>query len=58
MNFTNEELYTLSNGILALIRDAQEAKKLVYSDEAHLSIDREICDLVSLNSKLCDMMKK
>lgn len=27
-----------------------------YNDD--LSIDREIIDLVSLNSKLCDMMKK
>ena len=57
MNFTQEELIVMSNGILALIRDAGEAKKLVNSKEAHNVIEQEISDLVSLNSKLCDIMK-
>lgn len=57
MNFTDNELYTFSNGILALIRNAGEAKKLVNSKEAHNAIEQEISELVSLNSKLCGMMK-
>ncbi len=58
MNFTDEELYTLSNGVLALIRDAGEEKKLVNSKEAHNAIEMEIDTLVSLNSKLCGMMEQ
>lgn len=58
MNFTQKELVIMSNGILALIRDAEEAKKLICSNEAQFAIDKEICDLVSLNGKLCDMMKE
>lgn len=56
MNFTDEELCTLSNGVLALIRDAREAKKLVNSKEAHNAIEGEINALIALNSKLCGMM--
>lgn len=58
MNFTDKELCTLSNGVLALIRDAGEAKKLVNSREAHNAIETEIDTLVSLNSKLCGMMEQ
>lgn len=58
MKFTERELNTLSNGVLALIRDAGEAKKLVNSKEAHNAIEREINTLVSLNSKLCGMMEQ
>lgn len=39
MNFTDKELYTLSNGILALIRDAEEAKNLVNKGETHNAIE-------------------
>lgn len=56
INFTDEELYTLSNGLIALIRDAGEAKKLVHREQAHLAIDEEIKRLTVLNSKICDMM--
>lgn len=56
MSFTDKELYTLSNGILALIRDAGEAKKLVNSKGAQNAIECEINSLVSLNSKICGMM--
>jgi len=58
MNFTSEELSTLSDGIIALIRDAGEAKKLIHTTEAHKAIENEINELVSLNSKICDMMKE
>ncbi len=57
-NFTQQELCTLSNGILALIRDAGESKKLVHSEQAQLSIDKEIKQLVALNSKVCSMMEE
>ena len=55
--FTQEELITMGNGILALIQNAGEAKKLVNSEEAHKAIEKEMNELVSLNSKLCGMMK-
>lgn len=58
MSFTDQELYTLSNGVLALIRDAGEAKKLVNSADTQKAIEKEIDSLVSLNSKLCGMMKQ
>ena len=58
MSFTDQELYTLSNGILALIRDAGEARKLLNSTDAQEAIEREINSLVSLNSKICGMMKE
>lgn len=58
MNFTDEELYALSNGIIALIRDAGEAKKLVHREQTQLAIDEEVKRLTALNSKLCDMMKE
>lgn len=57
-NFTQQELCTLSNGILALIRDAGESKKLVHSEQTQLSIDKEIKQLVALNSKVCSMMEE
>lgn len=56
-NFTQQELYTLSNGLIALIRDAGEAKKLVHSEKTQEAIDKEIDQLVTLNSKVCGMMK-
>lgn len=57
-NFTQQELCTLSNGLIALIRDAGEAKKLVYSEKTQKDIDEEINQLVVLNSKVCGMMKE
>lgn len=58
MNFTQEELVAMSNGIIALIRDAGEAKKLVHREQTQLSIDEEIKRLTALNSKICGMMKE
>ena len=58
MNFTESELITISNGLIALIRDAGEAKKLVHSEKIQKSIDEEINQLVTLNSKVCGMMKE
>ena len=58
MNFTESELITISNGLIALIRDAGEVKKLVHSEKIQKSIDEEINQLVTLNSKVCGMMKE
>lgn len=57
MNFTGKELSMISDGLIALIRDAGEAKKLVHREQTQLSIDEEIKQLVALNSKVCGMMK-
>lgn len=57
-NFTRQELCTLSNGLIALIRDAGEAKKLVCSEKTQKAIDEEINQLVTLNNKVCGMMKE
>lgn len=57
MNFTDKELSMISDGLIALIRDAGEAKKLVHREQTQLSIDEEIKQLVALNSKVCGMMK-
>lgn len=57
-NFTQQELYTLSNGILALIENAGNAKKLVHSEKTQKAIGEEINQLVALNSKVCGMMKE
>ena len=54
----DEELYTLSDGILALIRDAGDAKKLVHREQTQLAIDEEVKRLTALNSKICGMMKE
>lgn len=56
-NFTQQELCTLSNGLIALIRDAGEAKKLIHSEKTQEAIDEEINQLVTLNSKVCGMME-
>lgn len=58
MNFTAEELNMISDGLIALIRDAGEAKKLVHREQTQLSIDEEIKRLVTLNSKVCGMMEE
>lgn len=58
MNFTDEELYTLSDGILALIRDAGDVKKLVHREQTQLAIDEEVNRLTALNSKICGMIKE
>lgn len=51
--FTQEELLILSNGILALLNNAYEAKKLVYGDDIQSAIDGKIEMLVALNNKVC-----
>ncbi len=57
MNFTNRELYLLSEGILSLIREAGEAAKRVRSSKIIDEIAAYRSGLRDLNSKLCSMMR-
>lgn len=54
-NFTDKELDYLSRGMIALIRDACEAKKLVMDRGSQVAIDFYIEELQSLNTKICTM---
>ena len=54
--FTQEELSDLSNGLLALLRDAGEAEKLVADELARNAIRAYAGRIRSLNDKLCGMM--
>ena len=55
--FTILELSMLSNGILALIRDASEAKKLLWDSKSQDAINEHIAKLQALNKKIYDMHK-
>lgn len=51
--FTQEELFTLSDGLLALIDKVSEAKKLIYNNEKiQYLLDEEIKKYQELNSKV------
>lgn len=52
MEFTERELTLLSDGLLTLISNAGEAKKLVCDTASHKSIDAYIKELQALNNKL------
>ena len=55
--FTDDELYMLSDGVLALIRNANEAIKLV-SDGKSIEVLEDILKKYrELNKKICDMLK-
>lgn len=58
IEFTQEELTILSNGVLALIHNAGTAKTLVTDSNTHAAIDAEIDKLVTLNSKICGRMEE
>lgn len=53
MRFTERELTLLSDGVLTMISNAGEAKKLVTDAGAHKAIDKYTSELRSLNSVLC-----
>lgn len=57
MEFTERELTLLSDGLLTMISNAGEAKKLVCDAESQKSIDKYVSELQRLNSKLCGMSK-
>jgi hypothetical protein len=58
MKFTEKELYLLSCGVLQLIEDASQAKKLLHAGSAagKVAIEEYTKELQELNSKLCSMM--
>ena len=53
--FTHEELFVLSSGLLALINNVSEAKKLVYEEKSQAALDEELKMYQELNSKLMKM---
>ena len=56
MKFRDSELNMLSDGLLALIHNACEAKEKVAGDEASVRvIDEYIKRLSGLNNKICDI---
>lgn len=57
MEFTERELTLLSDGLLTMITNAGEAKKLVCDTESQKSIDKYVSELQRLNSKLCGISK-
>lgn len=57
MNFTNQELSTISNAIITLIHNAATAKALLANEDTRAYIDKEIDRLVALNVKVCGMME-
>lgn len=57
MNFTERELYQLSDGLLALIENGNKARKLTTDENVHAAIDGYLKEIKVLNSKLCARMK-
>ena len=60
MIFTEEELLILSEGLLVLINNAGEAKRLVANNDIDLQagINKRIQRIVQLNTKICGEMEK
>ena len=54
IEFTNEELFLLSAGIIALIHNSTEAKKLIYDEAIEGEIELYQSKLTNLNAKICD----
>lgn len=50
-----EELFVLSSGLLALIHNVSEAKKLVCEEKSQAALDEELKMYQELNSKLMEM---
>ena len=55
--FTDEELYMLSDGVLALIRNTNEAMKLVSDVKSIEVLVDTLTKYRELNKKICDMLK-
>lgn len=56
--FTKKELFTISDGILALMEQADKAKQLTKSPMAHTAIENELMELAALNSKVLSLVKE
>ena len=55
--FTDDELYILSDGLLALIRNVNEASKLVCSSKSLDVLEKEYEKYKELNAKVCSMLE-
>lgn len=55
VEFKYEELFVLSSGLLELINNVNEAKKLVYEEKSQATLDEELKMYQELNSKLMEM---
>ena len=53
VEFTDEELFLLSEGIIALIHASYEAEKLILNDEVEKAIKSYQDKLTNLNIKVC-----
>ena len=56
--FTDDELYILSDGVLALIRNTNEAMKLVSDGKSIEVLGDTLTKYRDLNKKICDMLKQ
>lgn len=54
MSFNDRELTLLSDGILTMIENAGQAKRLVCDTKSQGAIDSYMKELQRLNSKLCN----
>ena len=57
-NFSRMEMMLMSDGLLKLIGDANEAVKLVDDPATHKAIKEYRNRLVALNSKLCSVISE
>ena len=55
--FTDDELYILSDGVLALIRNTNEAMKLISERKSIEVLGDTLTKYRDLNKKICDMLK-
>lgn len=55
--FTKEELFILSSGLLELINNISKAKQLVYEKETQIALDKELKIYQELNHKLMESCK-
>lgn len=55
--FTYEELFILSSGLLVLIDNISQAKKLVYEEKSQAALDEELKLYQELNTKLMELCK-
>lgn len=55
--FTKEELFILSSGLLELINNISKAKQLVYEEETQIALNKELKIYQELNHKLMEFCK-
>ena len=55
--FTDDELYILSDGLLALIRNVNNAARLVCNNKTLDAMDEELNTYRKLNEKICKMIE-